>query len=135
MSKERTDDELLRQGTIGRVTVELPTGAQLEAKVLDYFDAIELLDLLEKCEAGEMSALREFGPKLATSIGVKKEDLKGVTLGELFELARYFFAYRRTETPETVMWKNIEEANAKRLSRTLSRTSPPSTGSPNEATA
>ncbi len=128
-----TDDELLRQGYTHQVKIQLPTGETVVGRPLGFEDALDLLDTMDEATGGDIRAIRKVLKEFPEKTGLEGK-LSKLTIGEVFQVVRYFFVYRRAtkngskETATT--WDEIVVAS---LSQTLSQTTPPSTDSPADA--
>lgn len=127
MSETPTDQELLVQAYTRRVELELPNGNQLVAKPLDFESALRYLDLLDKAkEEQDLQAIRTIAKEFPETIGAG-DQLKGLTMVELFDVVRFFITSRPIAETTKEKDDRTGSRNADSLSPTPSPTTPPCT--------
>ena len=88
------DRELLNQAYGRRVEYNLPTGEKLVAKPLDFETALRFLELLDKAqEEQDLKAIRTIAKEFPEAIEAG-DQLRGLTMVEVFDVVRFFIASR-----------------------------------------
>ena len=94
-----TTEGLARDAYLG-VDVELPNGETVRCTPLPLTKSIELLELVEKYQAGDIGAMRKILRDFPKAVGADGA-FEQLTPGELIDVVFRFFAARRPMTAAT----------------------------------
>ena len=123
MSNE--DQDLLQEAYTRRVELELPNGKRLVAKPLDFETALEYLDLLDQAkESQDLQAIRKIGKEFPQAIEAG-DQLKGLTMVELFDVVRFFITSRPTASSSSSSKGTRENAETSGSAISSPTTPPP----------
>ncbi len=122
------DNTLLSHAYGRRLEVTLPNGKPLVAKPLDFEKALEFLDLLDEAqESKSLRAVRQIAKEFPEVIEAGNQ-LKGLTMVELFDVVRFFITSRPIGSSTTSSDRTgMETSGEKSPSEISSPITPPPT--------